>query len=70
MDAKEMIVWIVGLVLAAMVVASPVACTMRRHQVVAEAIRNGADPIDAKCAVEGDIERSPMCILAATRVKK
>jgi hypothetical protein len=67
MTAKEMAVWIVGLVLAAAVVASPVACTMRRQEVVAEAIRNGADPIAAKCAIEADMQVSPMCVIAASK---
>lgn len=67
MSSREMAVWIVALVLAALVVASPVACTMRRQEVVAEAIRNGADPIAAKCAIEADTSISPMCVIAASR---
>lgn len=67
MTTKEMAVWIVALLLAAVVLIAPVACTMRRQEVVAEAIRNGADPIAAKCAIEADVSQTPVCILAAGR---
>lgn len=67
MTSKEMTVWIVALILGATVIASPVACTMRRQEVVAEAIRNGADPISAKCAIEADMSISPMCVIAASK---
>lgn len=33
-------------------VLSPAACTMNRQDRVAEAIKNGADPIAAKCSIE------------------
>lgn len=67
MNGKEMCVWIFGLSLLAMVLISPVACTMRRHAVISEAIRNGADPTEAKCAIEQDTESTPACVLAAAR---
>lgn len=70
MNAKEMVVWIVGLLLLASVVASPVACTMRRHQAVADAIKAGADPMEAKCAIEGATEQNPQCALVAARTRK
>lgn len=67
MTSKEMTVWIVGLLLTALVIVAPVACTMRRQEVVAAAIKAGADPIAAKCAIEADVSQSPMCVLAAGR---
>lgn len=54
MNTKEMSVWIVAMLLIAALLASPVACTMNRQSLVAEAIKNGADPLAAKCAIEGD----------------
>lgn len=48
---KDEVVTIAGFVLLAIVAMSPVACTMNRHHVIAEAIANGADPIDARCAI-------------------
>lgn len=70
MDTREAWVTAFGLVLLAAVALSPVACTMRRHAVVAEAIKSGADPIEAKCAIESDNERSPICMAAAMRSKQ
>lgn len=66
MDTKTMIVWIAAI--GAVFVLSPVACTMNRQHLVAEAIKNGADPIAAKCAIEGDSgdnRTSSMCLAKA-----
>lgn len=52
---------------ACLVLLSPVACTMRRHQLVAEAINAGADPIAVKCGMEDGAEREPMCVVHAAR---
>jgi hypothetical protein len=69
MDNKEVAIWVFGLTLLFMLLASPVACTMKRHQVIAEAIKNGADPIATKCAIEGDNGNSITCALIASRTK-
>ena len=70
MNAKEMTVWIIGLALLALVLLSPAACTMRRHHQIAEAIKGGADPTEAKCAIEQDVGHTPQCVLAASRPRK
>lgn len=62
---KDQIVTIFGFLALAVVVISPVACTMNRQAVIAEAIRGGADPIAAKCAIEADMGMSAMCIAKA-----
>lgn len=62
---KDSIVTIIGFLALAVVVASPVACTMNRHAVIADAIRSGADPIAVKCAIEADMGMSAMCIAKA-----
>lgn len=67
MNCKEMAIWALGLMLLAGVAVSPVACTMQRHALVADAIKSGADPISVKCAIEGDTEHSPMCASRAAR---
>lgn len=67
MNGKEMTTWIFGLLMAAVVLCAPVACTMSRQATVAEAIRNGADPISAKCAIEADTGQSAVCVAAAVR---
>ena len=64
---KDEVVTIAGFVLLAIVAMSPVACTMNRHHVIAEAIANGADPIDARCAIESGMDRDPMCIVRTAR---
>ena len=72
MDAKTTLVWIVALLLLATLLASPVACTMNRQSLIAEAIKNGADPLAAKCAIEGgdgDNRTSSLCMAAALTKK-
>lgn len=54
---------------ACCVLVSPVACTMRRHQLVADAIQAGADPLGVKCSIEEGAEREPLCALYAARAK-
>ncbi len=60
-DVQETVVAVVAMTLMAAVVASPVGCTVNRHNKIAEAIRNGADPIGAKCAIEGESQNSNLC---------
>jgi len=61
MDKKTMVVWVIGMLLLVVVVCSPVACTMNRHRLIAEAIKAGVDPIAAKCAIEGSNMTEPLC---------
>ena len=49
-----MAVWIVAIAAVFALLCSPVVYTMNMQHLVAEAIKNGADPIAAKCAIEGD----------------
>lgn len=57
-----------GMVLIAVVLMSPVACTMSRHTKIADAIKAGADPMETKCAVEGATGHpDPLCLAVATR---
>lgn len=65
MSKTDLVATVVGLILLAMVVASPVACTMNRHVLMAEAIRSGVDPIAVKCAMESDMGSNAMCIAKA-----
>jgi len=62
-----MVVAILAILAACVVLLAPVACTVNRHRVVAEAIKNGADPIAAKCAIEADTLQTPACALFAAR---
>ena len=73
MDNKTMAVWIIGMLLLATVLCSPVACTMNRQSLVAEAIKGGADPIAAQCAIEGssgDRTTSSLCLAKALEGRK
>lgn len=68
MDRNETITWCVGMLLGALVLSSPAACTANRHNQIAHAIEAGADPLEAKCAIEGDNSQNAVCIaLAAAR---
>lgn len=50
-------------VCAALVLMSPVACTVHRDRAIADAIKNGVDPIAARCAIGGpDASHAPMCV--------
>ncbi len=46
----------------AAVLTSPVACTMHRNAKLSDAIKAGADPIEARCAVTDDFY-TPICML-------
>lgn len=67
MNTQEMFATCFGLVLSAAVLLSPAACTANRHNQIAKAIEAGADPIEAKCAIEGESGRDPVCIVAAAK---
>lgn len=54
-----------GMLLIAAVVASPVACTMSRHEKITRAIEAGADPLAAKCAIESENGSSALCMAVA-----
>lgn len=62
---KDAIVSIAGYVLLAAGITSPVACTMNRHVLIADAVQSGADPIAVRCALESSVDQSAMCIAKA-----
>lgn len=68
-SAGELAVWVLAILCATVVLLSPLACTASRHRAVAEAIKAGADPIAAKCAIEGDNRHDPVCMAYVTRPK-
>ena len=67
MDLKTMFLIALAIVCAAMVLLSPVACTVNRQKITAQAIKDGADPIAVKCAIEADTSHSPMCVAQALK---
>ncbi len=69
MDTRQALVTAFGLLLLAAVLLSPVACTMRRHALIAEAIKDGADPISARCGIDPDNMSHAVCIATAMRSK-
>lgn len=62
---KDATVNIAGFMLLAAVVTSPVARTINRHALMAEAIRSGVDPIAVKCSMESGMGWNAMCIARA-----
>lgn len=69
MNTQELITAICAMVLAAVVLSTPAACTANRHIQIARAIEAGADPIEAKCAIEGGNGQNTICVLAAANRK-
>lgn len=70
MDTRQALVTAFGLLLLPAVLLSPVACTMRRHALISEAIHGGVDPIAARCAIDPDDMRdAAICMAAALRSK-
>jgi hypothetical protein len=67
MDTRSMVVAIAAILAGLVVLLGPVACTMRRHAVIAEAIKAGSDPIATRCAMESDVLHTPVCVIAAQR---
>ncbi len=55
-----------GLLLLALV-SAPFACTVHRDHKIAEMVKSGADPQDARCAVA--LDPGPSCILFAVKGK-
>lgn len=49
---KETIQIISAMLCVTAVIVSPVACTIHRNERMAEAVKNGADPIEYACAAE------------------
>lgn len=59
---------ILVILVAGVVLLSPVACTMRKQELIAEAIRQGADPIAVRCALEDSMNSTPhMCLVKAAK---
>ena len=54
----------IAILCVAALLLSPVACVINRDREIAEAIKHGADPQDARCALE-DSRDSTACVLRA-----
>lgn len=67
MKATEMTVWLFGLACGGVVLCSPAACTANRHIQIEKAIASGADPLAAKCAIEGENSESKLCLVLVAR---
>jgi hypothetical protein len=66
-SVKEMVCRILGILVTGSVLLSPVACTINRHNRIADAINHGADPTGAKCAIEADAGATAQCIAYQAR---
>lgn len=65
-DRQEFGVSALAMILVACVLATPAACTVHRHSQITKAIEAGADPMEAKCALESN-SMAADCILIAAR---
>ena len=56
-----------AIICCTLIVISPVACTMRQKELIADAVAKGADPIAAKCALGSntDSRTDALCVLKA-----
>ena len=70
MSKTDAIVAVLAIVLCAAVLMSPVACTIHRQRIIAQAIKDGADPTAAKCALEADSGTMPTCVIAAGKARE
>lgn len=62
---------VLALILAAVVITSPVSCVMHRNAQIAKMVAAGADPITARCAIVGSESSGDLvvCALASGRAK-
>lgn len=57
-----------AVIVALALISGPVACTMHRQHLIAEAIKNGNDPIATRCALDGETnsgQPSSVCLAKA-----
>lgn len=59
MDRNKAVVMIIEAILIAVVVMSPVACTIHRQRIVQDSVNKGLNPMLVKCSLE-DLNRSEM----------
>lgn len=72
MDTRTTAVWITAIAALLTLLLSPVACTMHRNRMIAEIVKNGADPIEAKCALTATPSNSDtgrVCFTKALRAE-
>jgi len=59
-STKEVALYVVAMVLATLVVTSPVTCTVAQSMLITEAIKSGVDPEKARCSIKDPI--TPNCL--------
>lgn len=69
-DLQNFFLGALAMVLVACVLVTPVGCTIHRHAQITKAIEAGADPIEAKCALEGDSLTQACLLIAAGKGAK
>jgi hypothetical protein len=68
MNYREFCVWLFAVACLTLVILSPVACTMKRHERIADAIKSGVDPIAVRCAIEGETQDN-LCLIHMIRAQ-
>jgi hypothetical protein len=69
MEWRSVLINLTWAVVVVAIVALPVQCAQRRQDAVVQAVKAGADPILAKCAMEAGNHTSLLCITRATTAK-
>lgn len=72
MNRSHFALALAGILAAAAVLLSPVACTMHKQNIIREGLRAGENPILVRCALEslnGDAALAGLCAAAAARVE-
>jgi len=67
MSENKFYIFILGLISAIFIVliATIGACSIYESRLVSEAIKNGVDPISARCAISGSSNSPTMCAISA-----
>lgn len=67
MDKVRCLLIILSAAVVAVLIIAPVTCAMQRQALIVDAIKAGADPIAARCAIEGEGASSGICLVMASK---
>lgn len=69
-DIREITIFYFCALCVTAVLVSPAACTMHENQQIADAIKAGADPLEAKCAIGSMQGNNHVCTVIATKKER
>ena len=68
-DTDILIPWLFGSIVVIAVAWAPVSCTRSNNDKIEEAIKNGVDPIIARCTYSEQADKAT-CVLAVSAAKR